>query len=137
MPLITPTEVNTLAFITPVDPVSILEEFILTAESKYIVPAITQSVYDDLSLNPGIYTTLIEVFIKPYLAFCVKLLLYNQYLSETGTFSISTQQRWDVVQEISVITMAKYSLLINHLSPSLYPLYVAPSKKRITGFLIK
>ena len=137
MPLITPTEVNTLAFITPVDPVSILEEFIVTAESKYIVPAITQPVYDDLSVNPGIYTTLIDEYIKPYLAFCVKLLLYNQYLAETGTFSIPTQQRWDVIQEITVIAKAKNNLLVNHLSPSLYPLYAAPYKKRITGFLIK
>jgi len=135
--LITPTDVNLLAFITPINPVSILEEFIVTAESKYIVPAITQLVYDDLSVNPGIYTTLIEEYIKPYLAFCVKLLLYNQYLTETGTFSIPTQQRWDVVQEIIVISKAKKNLLVNHLSPSNYPLYVAPSKKRITGFLIK
>jgi hypothetical protein len=135
--LITPTEVNTLAFITPVDPVSILVEFIVTAEAKYIVPAITQPVYDDLSVNPELYTTLIDEYIKPYLAFCVKLLLYNQYLAETGTFSIPTQQRWDVIQEITVIAKAKNNLLANHLSSSLYPLYVAPSAKRITGFLIK
>jgi len=136
MSLITPTEVNTLAFITPVDPVSILEEFIVTAEAKYIVPAITKPVYDDLSVNPGTYAMLVEDYIKPYLAFCVKLLLYNQYLTETGTFSIPAQQRWDVIQEITVISKAKQNLLVDHLSPSLYPLYVAPAKKRITGFLI-
>lgn len=137
MSLIAAAEVNTLAFITPVEPALILEEFIVTAEAKYIVPAITQLIYDDLSVNPAIYTTLIDQYIKPYLAFCVKLLLYNQYLTETGSFSIPTQQRWDVVQEIIVISQAKKDLLVNHLSPAIYPLYVAPSKKRITGFLIK
>ena len=137
MPLITPTEVNTLAFITPVDPALILEEIIMAAETKYIAPAVTQLVYDDLSVNTGLYTTLISDYIKPYLAFCVKLLLYNQYLTETGTFDIPTQQRWDVVQEIIVISKAKKTLLVNHLSAALYPLYVAPANKRITGFIVK
>jgi hypothetical protein len=137
MPLITPTEVNTLAFITPVDPALILEEIIMAAETKYIAPAVTQLVYDDLSVNPGLYATLISDYIKPYLAFCVKLLLYNQYLTETGTFDIPTQQRWDVVQEIIVISKAKKTLLVNHLSAALYQLYVAPVNKRITGFIVK
>ena len=137
MPLITPAEVNTLAFITPVDPALILEEIIMAAETKYIAPAVTQLVYDDLSVNTGLYTTLISDYIKPYLAFCVKLLLYNQYLTETGTFDIPTQQRWDVVQEIIVISKAKKTLLVNHLSAALYPLYVAPANKRITGFIVK
>ena len=137
MPLITPTEVNTLAFITPVDPALILEEIIMAAETKYVAPAVTQLVYDDLSVNTGLYATLISDYIKPYLAFCVKLLLYNQYLTETGTFDIPTQQRWDVVQEIIVISKAKKTLLVNHLSAALYPLYVAPVNKRITGFIVK
>jgi hypothetical protein len=137
VPLITPTEVNTLAFITPVDPALILEEIIMAAETKYIAPAVTQLVYDDLSVNPGLYATLISDYIKPYLAFCVKLLLYNQYLTETGTFDIPTQQRWDVVQEIIVISKAKKTLLVNHLSAALYPLYIAPVNKRITGFIVK
>ena len=137
MPLITPSEVNTLAFITPVDPATILEEIINTAETKYLVPVITQPVYDDLSVHPGMYTTLVNDYIKPYLAFCVKLLLYNQYLTETGTFDIPTQQRWDVVQEIVVITKAKKTLLISHLSTSLYPLYTVPVNTRITGFIVK
>ena len=137
MPLITPTEVNTLAFITPVDPALILEEIIMAAETKYIASAVTQLVYDDLSVNTGLYATLISDYIKPYLAFCVKLLLYNQYLTETGTFDIPTQQRWDVVQEIIVISKAKKTLLVNHLSAALYPLYVAPVNKRITGFIVK
>ena len=137
MPLITPSEVNTLAFITPVDPVTILEEIINTAETKYLVPVITQPVYDDLSVHPGMYTTLVNDYIKPYLAFCVKLLLYNQYLTETGTFDIPTQQRWDVVQEIVVISKAKKTLLISHLSAALYPLYSVPVNTRITGFIVK
>ncbi len=137
MPLITPSEVNTLAFITPVDPATILEEIINTAETKYLVPVITQPVYNDLSVHPGMYTTLVNDYIKPYLAFCVKLLLYNQYLTETGTFDIPTQQRWDVVQEIVVISKAKKTLLISHLSTTLYPLYSVPVNTRITGFIVK
>ena len=135
MSLITPSEVNAIAFITPLDPSVILEEFIATAEAKYIVPAITQPIYDDLFLNPALYATLIEIYIKPYLAFCVKLMLYNQLLTESGTFSVPTQQRWDVVQELTVITKTKRNLLISNMTQATYSLYIPPTKKRISGIL--
>ena len=136
MALMTAAEINTIAFLTPIDPKLILEEIIISAQSKYIVPVITQPIYDDLSVHPAIYTKLVNDYIKPYLAFCVKLLLYNQYLTETGLISIPTQQRWDVVQELVVITKAKRALLVSHLSTSAYPLYVLPLNNRITGFMI-
>ena len=136
MPLITATEINSIAFSTPIDPALISDEFISAAETKFIIPAITKLVYDDLSLHPGIYITLIADYIKPYLAYCVKFLMYCQYLNEPAVDANTLQQRGDIVNESSTISQLKKTLLIDHLSTGIYPLYVSPVKKRITGFLI-
>jgi hypothetical protein len=82
MSLLTANEVNRIAFITPIDSALILDEIIQVAETKYIIPALTKPIYDDHSLHPGIYATLIADYIKPYLAYCVKYLLYSQYFSK-------------------------------------------------------
>jgi hypothetical protein len=137
MPLITAQEINAIAFTEPIDPALILDEIITAAETKFIIPAITKLVYDDLSVHPGIYTTLIADYIKPYLAYCVKFLLYSQYLNESSSDATMLQQRGDVVNESNTISQVKKTLLINHLLSGVYPLYVSPVKKRITGFLIK
>jgi len=137
MPLITAKEINSIAFSIPIDSAMILDEIIIAAETKFIIPAITKPIYDDLSIHPGIYTTLIADYIKPYLAYCVKFLLYSQYLYESSSDATILQQRSDIVNESNTISQVKKTLLINHLLSGIYPLYVSPVKKRINGFLIK
>jgi hypothetical protein len=51
--------------------------------------------------------------------------------------SLSNEQRDSILIETNVILEEKKRILINHLSSGLYPLFIAPSKKRISGFLIK
>jgi hypothetical protein len=137
MSLLTATEVNQIAFITPIDSALILDEIIQIAETKYIIPAITNPVYDDLSVHPGIYATLILDYIKPYLAYCVKYLLYSQYYSETLSTSNFDKSREEIVNNTNVILQAKKELLKTHLTSGVYPLYNLPVKKRISGFFIK
>jgi len=137
MSLVTATEVNQIAFITPIDSALILEEIIQIAETKYIIPALTKSIYYDLSVHPGIYATLISDYIKPYLAYCVKYLLYSQYYSETLSTSNFDKSREDIVSDTNVILQAKKDLLKTHLTNGIYPLYSLPVKKRISGFIIK
>ena len=137
MSLVTATEVNQIAFITPIDSALILEEIIQIAETKYIIPAITKPIYDDLSVHPGIYATLISDYIKPYLAYCVKYLLYSQYYSETLSTSNFDKSREEIVNNTNVILQAKKELLKTHLTSGVYPLYNLPVKKRISGFFIK
>jgi hypothetical protein len=137
MSLLTATEVNQIAFITPIDSALILDEIIQIAETKYIIPAITKPVYDDLSVHPGIYATLILDYIKPYLAYCVKYLLYSQYYSETLSTSNFDKSREEIVNNTNVILQAKKELLKTHLTSGVYPLYNLPVKKRISGFFIK
>jgi hypothetical protein len=137
MSLLTATEVNQIAFITPIDSALILDEIIQIAETKYIIPAIAKPVYDDLSVHPGIYATLILDYIKPYLAYCVKYLLYSQYYSETLSTSNFDKSREEIVNNTNVILQAKKELLKTHLTSGVYPLYNLPVKKRISGFFIK
>jgi hypothetical protein len=137
MSLITATEVNQIAFITPIDSTLILEEMIQIAEIKYIIPALTKPIYDDLSVHPSIYASLISDYIKPYLAYCVKYLLYTQYYSETLSTTNFEKSREEIVNETNIIIQAKKDLLKTHLSNGIYPLYSLPVKKRISGFSIK
>jgi hypothetical protein len=136
MPFITASEINAIAFSTPIDPALILDEIITAAETKFIIPVITKPIYDDLSVHPGIYTTLLADYIKPYLAYCVKFLLYSQYLNESSSDVTIFQQTSDIVNESNTISQVKRTLLLNHLLSGIYPLYVSPVKKRINGFLI-
>ena len=137
MSLLSATEVNQIAFNPPIDSALILDEIIQIAETKYIIPAISKPVYDDLSVHPGIYATLISEYIKPYLAYCVKYLLYTQYYSESLSTSNFDKSRDDIVNETNVILQAKKDLLKTHLTSGIYPLYSLPVKKRISGFIIK
>jgi hypothetical protein len=137
MSLLTATEVSKLSFITPIDSALILDEIIQVAETKYIIPAITKPIYDDLSVHPGIYATLISDYLKPYLAYCVKFLLYSQYYPEALKASNFEKSRDDIVNETNIIIQAKKDLLKAHLTSGIFPLYSLPIKKRISGFFIK
>jgi hypothetical protein len=137
MSLLTANEVNQIAFITPIDSALILDEIIQVAETKYIIPALTKPIYDDLSVHPGIYATLIAEYIKPYLAYCVKFLLYSQYYSDALKASSFDKSKEEIVNETNIIIQAKKDLLKTHLTSGIYPLYSLPVKKRISGFIIK
>jgi len=111
MSLLTANEVNQIAFPAQIDTALILDEIIQVAETKYIIPALTKPICDDLSVHPGIYATLISDYLKPYLAYCVKYLLYSQYYSETLSTSNFDKSREDVLNETNVIIQAKKTCL--------------------------
>ena len=133
MSIITASEVNSLAFNNQIDSALIKDEIIMIAEIKYIIPAVTQAVYNDLSVHPGIYAMLITDYIKPYLAYCVKILLYSQYQLELTP----NLQRADIVSELNLIVQAKKDLLVIHMANGIYPLFKSLGRKRISGFIIK
>jgi hypothetical protein len=137
MSLLTANEVIRIAFNPPIDSALIPDEIIQVAETKYIIPALTKPIYDDLSVHPGIYATLISDYIKPYLAYCVKYLLYTQFYSETLSTSNFDKSREEIVNETNIIIQAKKDLLKTHLTSGIYPFYSLSVKKRISGFIIK
>jgi hypothetical protein len=120
MALITPQEVNTIAFVNQLDPALILPQFIESAQTKYIVPVVTQDVLDLIDATPESYTTLVDDYIKPYLAFSVKYMFYNQLLTETQLFPTSDAQRESAIAEILEVMEIKKALLLAYLISDIF-----------------
>jgi len=135
MSLITATEVSTIAFVKTLDPTLILPMFISSAESKYIVPIVTTDLITDIQANPGNYTTLVNDYIKPYLAFCVKYMFYNQLLTETDTFPPDAQ-RSDALQEVLNLMEINRERLLAYLNENILTMPENSSRKLISGFRI-
>lgn len=87
MPLITASEVIEIAFASNIDPLLIKESNIKYAEERYIPAIITKDLYNLVIASPGSYTTLINNYIKPCLAYFVKYVSMNQLLIETANFN--------------------------------------------------
>ncbi len=136
MPIITAKEINAIAFTEPIDLALINDDIIIAAEGKYLISAITKPILDDLSVHPGNYINLVDNYIKPYLAYCVKIVLYSQYINESSSDAINVQQRENIINEANLISQTKRTLLVNHIISGSYGLYVNPVKRRINGFLI-
>ncbi len=137
MALITASEVNTLAFVNQLDPALILPQFIESAQTKYIVPVVTQDVLYLIAATPENYTTLVDDYIKPYLAFSVKYMFYNQLLTETQQFAISNEQREDAINEIREICSIKLGLLQEYLDENIFETPAVPSVQSIAGIRLK
>jgi hypothetical protein len=136
MALITPTEVSSIAFVNSLDPALILPEFIASASTKFVVPLVTQSVLDSIDITPGDYTTLVDDFIKPYLAFAVKYMFYNQLLTETQQFPTSDDQRIAAIQEILTILEIKRDLLKTYLNDNIFETPVTETKPSVAGIFL-
>lgn len=137
MPIITAQEINAIAFTDPIDLALMNDEVINTAETVNLIPVITQSLYADISMNPGNYSILITEYIKPYLSFCIKFQLYSQYFPGSISDSRPDRQREEILNEIRLIIQAKKNLLVKQLASGLYPKYAPPFKRRVNGFLIR
>jgi len=136
MALITPSEVSSIAFVNALDPTLILPEFIASASTKFIVPVVTQPVLDSIDAAPADYTLLVNDYIKPYLAFCIKYMFYNQLLTETQQFPTSDSQREAAILEIVNIMEIKRALLQAYLISDVFTTPLVVSKPTISGFLV-
>jgi len=155
MTLITSTEVISLAYITELDPTMIKDEVIVTAERKYIRPILSAPLYEDVLANQQQYSTLIDQYVKPCLAFYVKFSMMNQQLLETSQYTpgadpslspvlveISTavllpkDHRRDALREVLLIAKYKEALLYEYVISQNYTLYEKPNSRRINGFRI-
>jgi hypothetical protein len=136
MALITPSEVSQIAFVNALDPTLILPEFIASASTKFVVPVVTQSVLDSIDAAPADYTVLVNDYIKPYLAFCIKYMFYNQLLTETQQFPTSDSQREAAILEIVNIMEIKRALLQAYLISDVFTTPQVVSKPIVSGFFI-
>jgi len=136
MPLITATEIVSIAFTNALDPLKIKDDFISAAETKYLIPVTTQDLFDLVIATPGDYTTLIDDFIKPYLAFAVKYMFYNQLLAETSVFPVSDSQRIAALQEIFEILSIKKDSLLAWLNTNIFQTTPIVPPRRVGGMLL-
>jgi hypothetical protein len=136
MPLISATEVSQIAFVNSLDPALILPAFISSAENKYIVPLVTQTVVNDIAVAPGEYTILVNDYIKPYEAFCIKYMFYNQLLTETDTFPTSDAQRTAALQEVLEIMEVYRDLLSTYLNDNVFETPAVSTTQMVSGFRI-
>jgi hypothetical protein len=136
MSLISSSEVSSIAFVNALDPTLILPEFIASASTKFIVPVVTQPVLDSIDAAPSDYTTLVDGYIKPYLAFAVKYMFYNQLLTETQQFPTSDDQRMAAIQEILTILEIKRDLLKTYLNDNVFETPVTETKPTVAGIFL-
>jgi hypothetical protein len=135
MSLITPSEVSAIAFVNTLDPAQILPVFISAAETKFIVPTVTQALIDKIVASPSSYTTLIDNYIKPYLAFAVKYMFYNQLLTETNTFPPDNQRSDALLEVLNIMEVNKEQLRL-YLNANNIITNATSSNKLISGFRI-
>ena len=153
--LITIPEVISIAYITKIDDNLIKEDIIDAVQHTYIKPALTTPLYDEEVKTPANYPNLINIFIKPCLAFYVKCHIYTQQLFETAEYSepdptkssrliplsdavlIHNSVHNNVIGDIFKIARQKEQILKDYLNESDYELYQKPTAYLISGILIK
>ena len=136
--LITKQEILDIAYIsTTITVDDILESAISTAELTYARVAMSASLFEDVSANPtdSKYATLLSVYVKPFLAYATKAILFYQQMYEGGATPSSDD---DVVfTEIYLMAKSKYNILQQYCSSQDFTSYVTPKYKLKSGFLIK
>lgn len=109
--LMTIAQVKSEAFTRKVDDIQFKDTDIAAAEFEYILPVLTENLYNTVVANPSTYTTLIDTYIKPCLAYYVKAMLVESFFTELSdrgmnhlqgqnTQTASTQARTDYKAEV-------------------------------------
>ena len=136
--LITKQEILDIAYIsTTITVDDILDSAITTAEMTYAKEAMSASLYQDVSADPGnaLYSVLLSDFVKPFLAYAVKSILFYQQMYESGS-TPSTDDSL-VYSEIYLIAKSKYNLLQSYCASAGFEKYTSPTHITKAGFLIK
>jgi len=116
-----------------------MDPYINQAEIKFLLPVLTQPLYDDIIQSPEVYSLLIDNFISP----CVKnysaSLAINKLSFEQPSELVDSKMREDL--RIDYATSGQFYLdqLAKVLQSGIYHFYLPPvdSKQMISGFLIK
>lgn len=135
--LITKQEILDTAYISTSFTVdNILDSAIITAQMTYAREAMSAPLYDDLVANPTTpeYAELLSDYVKPFLAFAIKSILFYQQIYESGT-TPSVDEKL-VYSEIFLIAKSKYNLLQQYCSQMGFSKYTQPQRIIKSGFLI-
>jgi hypothetical protein len=136
--LITKQEVLNIAYISSTITVDdILTAAIHTAEWSYARVAMSSSLYEHVAAYPSNtnYTTLLSDFIKPFIAYFSKTLMFWQQIQE-GSLSPSTNDQ-SIYLSIYDTAKQKYAALQNYCASGGFEHYSEPVARLRAGFLIK
>ena len=75
-------DVRRLAFFSYIDENLSFDSFIYEAETTFIIPVVSQALYDAIITNPGNYNELVENYLKPCISFYAKYCCYNAFFNE-------------------------------------------------------
>jgi hypothetical protein len=152
--IISKSDIISLAYITNIDETLINDDIIDLVIQSYFIPILGAPFYSEIINNSVPYASLIDKYIKPFIAHWVKYLLYNQQLFETAQYSSPDPSKSPTLIDPSIVTAIvpaihrsilknilyiarqKEQLLINHLNNSHYELYTKPATQRISGIII-
>jgi hypothetical protein len=141
-------------YITNIDEKLIKDDVIELAVQSRLIPILGETFYNEILYNSIAYSSLLDKYIKPFLAHYVKYLLYSQQLFETAQYSnpdpskaqelidpsivtgIDPAIHWSILKSILYIARQKEQLLIDYLNQGHYELYTPPTSKRISGIII-
>jgi hypothetical protein len=138
---ITKSEIISLAYISPFPESELKDEIISTAITKYIIPAVTPEIYNQLTDSTENFRELVETYIKPCLAFYVKYLHLNQLVLESKSFipfefQDSKANLKDVAKEILAVAEQKKADLTQYVIQNYIIAPPSSKNKLISGFLI-
>lgn len=131
MALMTITEVKSAAFTRTVDDIQFKDSDIEIAEFKYIRPVLTENLYNAVVADTSTYSTLITTYVKPCLAYYVKLITLEGFyteLSDRGinhlqgqnTQTVSSQARSDFKEEILLKARALEEKMLDYVNEQYY-----------------
>jgi hypothetical protein len=138
MMLITKQEIIDIAYISSTITVDeILDSAITTALQTYAREAMSESLYNDVLANSdkAEFELLLSDYLKPFLAYAVKSILFYQQIHK-GTTSPTTEDQL-VYEEIYILAKSKYNILQSFCASSNFSSYIKPQYVTKAGFLIK
>ena len=130
MYLITKDEINSIAFTTAINPNIIKDADIMQVEN-YILKLTNQTIYDGMKNNTPDYAELLNDYVKPYMAYAIKVLTLNNTLADTG---LTGDEIYSIKQGIRSAVFNK-NHHFSYLSNYLFSNYGIP-RKSISGFII-
>ncbi len=130
--LITPTEINDIAYITPTDVADFKPSIIKTVEEVELPIIIGEVLLNMIQSNPSGFPNLIESYVKPFMAFRIKYLTLRLKISDQNLTPDELNSLLESTYQAELLAKANNSTLQNYV----YSTYnIMPSI--VAGIIIK
>ncbi len=115
-----------------------MDPFISEAEKKFLIPVLTQPLYDDIIQSRPLYARLIDNYITPCLRNLSASLAINKLAFDNKISMGDTRMREDLKADFIESGNFHLDELRKHLETGIYHFYLpADNRQMIAGFLVK